>query len=650
MHTRRVSSPKAALFTLAVFMFLVVVVASPLAAQSAPAWQAGLPYTVNALVTYGGQTYGCLQAHTSQVGWEPATTPALWSLQSGTTTATSRPTATSTTRPTATATTRPTATSTARPTSTTMRATATSTATSTNRPSATSTLRPTATPTHTATATATSTSTATATPRPTGAACAAAWSAGTAYSTGASVSQNGQSYQAAFWTQGDDPATHSGPAGSGQPWVPGAACAGTTATRALILVDQRLYDLVGGTLEQYRALAQARRGFGIGLRVVAGIDDWRHDQVKTYIRSERTSNPQIDGVLFVGNIKLPSFYKSRNDTNFTRLLPRYYEDLDGVFTKNHADNTTDRACVGPDLDCYIYGPSTIPPHDFDFTDKGANPDPEIWTAYMPVGFTNRANVYSEYAAQLTSYLQKVIRYYNGQIPTNGRFYFVGGDVGETFELTWDAFTRNKIDFYGKPGPNGETDGACLTVNGNVCYQRWPVETYPDAASFIGAQRMLWPGEGWQESRIFLSHLNAQTYQVAEVDIHSWEGQSLATTDEVRTLTKGALLVALDGCAVTGFRQPGSPSYVDTFIDVDASVGVAYLYGPSSAIAVLGDPFWRGHYAHHPTLYKQMRVGGSYLGAAHLARMKKQYAISTNWYELRENGMEMLLGDPFMDLS
>src|SRR5262249_44001701 len=40
------------------------------------------------------------------------------------------------------------------------------------------------------------------------------------------ASLNGVNYQAAFWTQGDNPATHNGPAGSGQPWIGLGACGG----------------------------------------------------------------------------------------------------------------------------------------------------------------------------------------------------------------------------------------------------------------------------------------------------------------------------------------------------------------------------------------------------------------------------------------
>jgi hypothetical protein len=41
-------------------------------------WQPGVSYSVGATVTYGGASYRCQQAHTSQVGWEPPNAPALW--------------------------------------------------------------------------------------------------------------------------------------------------------------------------------------------------------------------------------------------------------------------------------------------------------------------------------------------------------------------------------------------------------------------------------------------------------------------------------------------------------------------------------------------------------------------------------------------
>jgi hypothetical protein len=101
-----------------VVVFCLLVVAAFLASSaSAAEWQPGVFYGVNALVTYLGPTYKCVQSHTSQAGYEPPNAPSLWSMQS-------RATATARARARATATPRPR-----------VRATATHTATPTPRPS-----------------------------------------------------------------------------------------------------------------------------------------------------------------------------------------------------------------------------------------------------------------------------------------------------------------------------------------------------------------------------------------------------------------------------------------------------------------------------------------------------------------------------------
>jgi len=63
-------------------------------------------------------------------------------------------------------------------------------------------------------------------PAPTPASCAP-WNASTAYSAGAQVTEAGKVYKANWWTQGDDPATHNGGAGSGQVWTSISSCSGT---------------------------------------------------------------------------------------------------------------------------------------------------------------------------------------------------------------------------------------------------------------------------------------------------------------------------------------------------------------------------------------------------------------------------------------
>ena len=43
-----------------------------------PAWEAERLCKVDERLRYGGKLYRCVQAHTSQEGWEPDKTPALW--------------------------------------------------------------------------------------------------------------------------------------------------------------------------------------------------------------------------------------------------------------------------------------------------------------------------------------------------------------------------------------------------------------------------------------------------------------------------------------------------------------------------------------------------------------------------------------------
>lgn len=43
-----------------------------------PLWAADTEYAVDIRVRYEDKLYRCVQAHTSQIGWEPPAVPALW--------------------------------------------------------------------------------------------------------------------------------------------------------------------------------------------------------------------------------------------------------------------------------------------------------------------------------------------------------------------------------------------------------------------------------------------------------------------------------------------------------------------------------------------------------------------------------------------
>lgn len=43
-----------------------------------PEWASGMDYSIGYKAQHGGKLWRCVQAHTSQTGWEPENVPALW--------------------------------------------------------------------------------------------------------------------------------------------------------------------------------------------------------------------------------------------------------------------------------------------------------------------------------------------------------------------------------------------------------------------------------------------------------------------------------------------------------------------------------------------------------------------------------------------
>jgi chitodextrinase len=63
---------------------------------------------------------------------------------------------------------------------------------------------------------------------PAAASCGPPWGSAQIYTQGQQATENGIDYQANWWTQGQDPATNSGPAGSGEPWTALSSCSSCT--------------------------------------------------------------------------------------------------------------------------------------------------------------------------------------------------------------------------------------------------------------------------------------------------------------------------------------------------------------------------------------------------------------------------------------
>ena len=165
---RRVTNFVIVIIVLVSLLFATSVNAAP--REQVAAWQANTSYAVGALVTYGGQTYQCLQAHTSLTGWEPPNVPALWKLSSGVT----------------------------------------------NPPPTNTPVQPTNTPVP-------GTAIPTATPTTSGGSCASpAWSRTAVYVGGNTVSWVNREWRAKWWTQGEEPGT----TGQWGVWEDKGACNG----------------------------------------------------------------------------------------------------------------------------------------------------------------------------------------------------------------------------------------------------------------------------------------------------------------------------------------------------------------------------------------------------------------------------------------
>ena len=231
---------------------LLLLLLLPLAssAQSIANWAPNTPYAVGALVMYNGVEYKCLQAHTSEVGWEPATTPALWQPVSGggggggggCAAAPSAPTGLSASSTTSSGTTlnwsAASAPSGCSVSSYTVfengNSIGTTGGTSFNVTGLTASTSYSFTVSATDSFGASGKSAAVSVTTAAsggggggggGGGCGPAWNASTAYAApGTLVTRNGINYKNNYWTQGDDPATHNGPLGSGQPWTSQGAC------------------------------------------------------------------------------------------------------------------------------------------------------------------------------------------------------------------------------------------------------------------------------------------------------------------------------------------------------------------------------------------------------------------------------------------
>ena len=160
-----------------------------------------------------------------------------------------------------------------------------------------------------------------------------------------------------------------------------------------------------------------------------------------------------------------------------------------------------------------------------------------------------------------------------------------------------------------------------------------------------ARTLPWMDEGWQSPTVFLSHMKASQRRVVCWNVHSNPELSLLTWQQAHGMEGGGLVAVMLGCGVAGYHQPNSGSSVDTSTPVEHNVMVNVVYGQSAFVAATGCPFARVRDENGTPMYRALYVDGSYLGRAHLERLRVGQVSSSR--ELRQQ-QEILIGDPFAD--
>ncbi|MFI5379547.1 MAG: hypothetical protein ACHRHE_09635 [Tepidisphaerales bacterium] len=420
-------------------------------------------------------------------------------------------------------------------------------------------------------------------------------------------------------------------------------------TRALVVLDTRLHRLIQPELTAYVRAAEARRGFRITIMAVEQIDDWQPPRVRAAISGWLASAPKLEGILFVGNVKLPSFFMPRADLPETRLWPRYYEDPDMQAERRIAPGTVLRPASGPNPTWpFVAGTKdfTVPEHDFDDLRPAMPAGPRLWTAYLPVGYAEDSrNTYENWAGQLSPFFKKALAFYEHPDRYSRSLYIVSNDLGvlDRTGSVWKVIGPRDIELY-----SINEKGKDAFKDNPAGYVRADLSKYASLSDFMAyARKLPWMDEGWQSPAVFLSHMKASQRRVVCWNVHSNPELSLVTWQQARDMEGGGLMAMMLGCGVAGFRQPGSTSHVDTKTPVEKNVLVNVVYGRSAFVVATGSPFARVRDENGVPLYRTLYVDGGYLGRAHLLRLREGQSASPQ--ELRQQ-QEILVGDPFVDAN
>ena len=420
-------------------------------------------------------------------------------------------------------------------------------------------------------------------------------------------------------------------------------------SRAMVAVDARLHALLVDELAAYVKAAEGRRKFPIGVLPVEGLDDLPPPDVRKRIAAWRGEYPELEGVLLVGNVKLPSFFMPRVDTPSTRYWPRYYEDLDLVAERRIEAGTVLKAPTQEgEWPCVVgVDEFKVPEHDFDWMEQGPSEGPEVWVSLLPVGHADGSkDTYAGWAEQIRPFLVKALAFYKTPGAFQRTLYLVSNDLNDVLNAApvWKALGPRAIDYYAV-----NTKGKGAWRDNPKGYVRAPIERYKSCDDFLAyARKLEWMDEGWQSPEVFLKHMKASKRRVVWWNVHSWMDGSLISSDQARGMEGGGVVALVTGCSVGGWVQPGAKSHVDCGTPVEKNILASLIYGPSLFVAATGCPHNRVDDDCYAPLLEDLFADG-YLGRAPLLQLREQDRQSPSPHALRGR-QEVLIGDPFVDAN
>jgi len=379
--------------------------------------------------------------------------------------------------------------------------------------------------------------------------------------------------------------------------------------RALLIVDKSVYPEIKDGLAKYAAHVLKVQNIACEARP----DDYynmKPPAIRALLQAEyKKSQPPLVGAIMVGPIPYPL---AGNPKEITIPAVMFYEDFDAKWDDPDGDGV------------------------YQVTYDRVNNPTEIWTAW----WVPPANDAPTQVKLLKGWLDKLDRYYRGEITGEGGMLFQAGNV-TSVEVTegWMVLMGDTLQSVNQK----------LTTYSRVCEDK----TQPKPAKgeeFTGAE--------------FLAAFSSRPWQHLHIGTHGtprgfyWEGTAVEGLKPEKpspnytwldcSTFKGtaANVVTTSGCSNGNFR--GSLNSTD----YAKSIGNLLLFSPDTiTVAFYGSasPQSTSEFAaYHTELIESLKAdGGGYLAEGYFKMRNHDYSWGTSHYIFRGGDEKIVSGDPFV---